>query len=110
MNITIKKWGNSQGIILPKPVLSSLGMDVDDDLNLEIRGNKIILSKMVDVDDYSDLILEDLINSGFKGQELLEEFRKVKKRLPNAAINMKEALLDEYKSGETVDYEELFNE
>ena len=34
MNIKIKKWGNSQGIILPKLVLDSLGFVVDDDLDL----------------------------------------------------------------------------
>lgn len=110
MNITIKKWGNSQGIIIPKLVLSSLGFNIDDELNLDVEDNKIILSKVEEFDDFSDLILRDLIESGFEGNDLLKEFKRVKKNLPKAVKKLKRDVLNEYKNGETVDYEELFNE
>ena len=111
MNITIKKWGNSQGIILPKLVLDSLGFGIDDNLDLEIQNNKIVLSKVREnFDDFSDLILEDLIKEGYEGEELLMEFRKIKNNFPEARKNLKKDLLDEYKFGEMLDYEELFND
>ena len=111
MNITIKKWGNSQGIILPKLVLDSLGFGIDDNLDLEIQNNKIVLSKAREnFDDFSDLILEDLIKEGYEGEELLMEFRKIKNNFPEARKNLEKDLLDEYKFGEMLDYEELFND
>ena len=110
MNITIKKWGNSQGIIISKLVLSSLGFNIDDELKLDVEDNKIILSKVEEFDDFSDLILKDLIESGFEGNELLKEFKRVKKNLPKAVKKLKRDVLSEYNNGEAVDYEELFDE
>lgn len=111
MNITIKKWGNSQGIILPKLVLDSLGFGIDDNLDLEIQNNKIVLSKVREnFDDFSDLILEDLIKEGYEGDELLREFKRIKNNFPEARKNLRKDLLEEYESGEMIDYEELFND
>ncbi len=110
MNITIKKWGNSQGVIIPKLVLSSLGLSVDDNLSLDFDDEKIILSKPSCNDDYSDLILEDLIEKGFEGEKLLSEFKKARRNLPNAINRLKDELLDEYNRGEMINYEELFDE
>lgn len=63
------------------------------------------------VDDmFDDLILEDLINSGFEGEELLNEFKEIKKSMPMALKKLKRDVLNEYKNGETIDYEELFDE
>lgn len=59
---------------------------------------------------FDDLILEDLINSGLEGEELLNEFKIVKKSMPMAVKKLKRDLLNEYKNGETIDYEELFDE
>lgn len=63
------------------------------------------------VDDmFDDLILEDLINSGFEGEERLREFRRIKKSMPIAVKKLKRDVLNEYKTGETVEFnEELFN-
>lgn len=59
---------------------------------------------------FEDLILEDLINSGFEGEELLKEFKRVKKSMPIAVKKLKRDVLNEYKNGETVEFnEELFN-
>lgn len=111
MNIKIKKWGNSQGIILPKLVLDSLGFGVDDDLDLEIQNNKIVLSKPSEnFDDFSDLILEDLIRDGYHGEELLMEFKRIKNNFPEARESLRKDLLKEYEAGEMLDYEEVFND
>lgn len=111
MNITIKKWGNSQGIILPKLVLESLGFNINDNLDLEIQNNKIVLSKTREnFDDFSDLILEDLIKEGYEGTELLMEFKRIKSNFPEAIKNLRKDLLKEYESGEMLEYEELFND
>lgn len=59
---------------------------------------------------FDDLILEDLINSGFEGEERLREFRRIKKSMPMAVKKLKRDVLNEYKNGETVEFnEELFN-
>ena len=43
--VTIRKWGNSNGICLPKNVLEQLELNVSDTLELEVQGNTIILHK-----------------------------------------------------------------
>lgn len=59
---------------------------------------------------FDDLILEDLINSGFEGEERLREFRRIKKSMPMAVKKLKRDVLNENKNGETVEFnEELFN-
>ena len=58
---------------------------------------------------FDDLILEDLINSGFEGEELLNEFKEIKKSMPMAVKKLKRDVLNEYKNGETVEFEEFFN-
>ena len=43
MKITIRKIGNSQGIVLPKPVLAQAGLD--DEAELTIEDGAIVLRK-----------------------------------------------------------------
>lgn len=47
MKVTVKKWGNSQGIRLPKYVLKAIGVtDVNTELDLTINNNnEIVLEK-----------------------------------------------------------------
>lgn len=46
MIVKVKKWGNSQGIILPKYILNSIGVtDEDVELSLEINNDKEIVIK-----------------------------------------------------------------
>ena len=48
------------------------------------------------VDDmFDDLILEDLINSGFEGEELLNEFKEIKKSMPMADVYKRQASNDD---------------
>jgi antitoxin MazE len=38
---TLNKWGNSQGIIIPKSACSLIGINIGDELNLEVTKNRI---------------------------------------------------------------------
>lgn len=43
MNITIRKIGNSEGIIIPKDVLDRMGVKAGDELTLKEEGGQIHL-------------------------------------------------------------------
>lgn len=45
MTIKLQKWGNSQGIRLPKMMLDQLNITENDELELKTEGNKIIIEK-----------------------------------------------------------------
>ncbi len=45
MHAQIKKWGNSQGIRLPKEVLNSAGITINDVLDVSVSDGVITLSK-----------------------------------------------------------------
>lgn len=46
MNTTVQKWGNSQGIRIPKYILEEVGLNIDDEVNLQKIDNKIIIEKV----------------------------------------------------------------
>lgn len=61
------------------------------------------------VDDmFDDLIMKDLIEDGFEGEELVHEFKRIKKSIPMAVDKLKGDVLNEYKNGETVEFDEDF--
>lgn len=41
----IKTWGNSQGIRIPKDILESIGIRLNDFINIEVRDDSIVLKK-----------------------------------------------------------------
>lgn len=43
MTTTIQKWGNSQGIRLPKSILIALKWSVDEKIEIKTQGNKIVI-------------------------------------------------------------------
>ncbi|WP_109078030.1 AbrB/MazE/SpoVT family DNA-binding domain-containing protein [Aggregatibacter kilianii] len=43
MNVTLRKLGNSQAVIIPKAILLQLGLS--ESLNMEVVQDKIVLSK-----------------------------------------------------------------
>lgn len=45
IQLTVKQWGNSHAIRLPKSVLEALAVEKDDDLNVEILNHSIVLTK-----------------------------------------------------------------
>ena len=46
MEIQLVKWGNGQGIRIPKLVLQELDLKVNDTLSMEIRDGQIVIEKV----------------------------------------------------------------
>lgn len=45
MKTTIQKWGNSQGICIPKSLLNAVHWNENEQLSLIVQDNKIIIEK-----------------------------------------------------------------
>lgn len=45
LNAVIQKWGNSNGIRIPKHILNSVSLDVNDVVEISIDEDKIIIQK-----------------------------------------------------------------
>ena len=43
MTTTISKWGNSQGLRLPKDIVNSLHLAIGDMVNIFVENNKVII-------------------------------------------------------------------
>ncbi len=43
--VTIRSWGNSQGIRLPKSILDKLGLTISDTLDIATENDTIVLKK-----------------------------------------------------------------
>ena len=46
MQTTILKWGNSQGVRLPKAILSAANMAENDEVIIDVRENEITLRRI----------------------------------------------------------------
>ncbi|MDX7992282.1 AbrB/MazE/SpoVT family DNA-binding domain-containing protein [Xenorhabdus littoralis] len=44
MTTAIKKWGNSQGIIIPTNILNKIGLKIGEALDMEVDSGRIILT------------------------------------------------------------------
>lgn len=45
--VTIQKWGNSQGIRIPKFILEQINLDTNSIVDLTIKDNTIVIKKAV---------------------------------------------------------------
>ncbi len=45
MHVNIRQIGNSQGVVIPKPVLAQLGLDAGADAEMTIEGDALVLRK-----------------------------------------------------------------
>ena len=43
MHVSIRQIGNSQGVVIPKPVLAQLGLDADAGAEMTIEGSALVL-------------------------------------------------------------------
>ena len=48
MRSTIRKMGNSQGVLLPKHVLAEIGARTDDPIDIKVKKGKIIIAPIKD--------------------------------------------------------------
>lgn len=70
MQATIQKWGNSQGIRIPKAFLDALGMMENDLVELNRVDDNIVITK---VKEKKELTLEDIFKD-FNGEYEAEKF------------------------------------
>ena len=70
MQATIQKWGNSQGIRIPKAFLEALGMMENDLVELNRVDDNIVITK---AKKQKELTLEDIFKD-FNGEYVAEEF------------------------------------
>ncbi|MDE5824189.1 MAG: AbrB/MazE/SpoVT family DNA-binding domain-containing protein [Lachnospiraceae bacterium] len=70
MQVTIQKWGNSQGIRIPKAFLEALGMMENDLVELSRVNDNIVISK---VKTEKELTLDDIF-ADYDGESAVEEF------------------------------------
>ncbi len=66
-------------------------LNIENEVECIMKDNSIIIRPIVDTsqDNFADFILEDLIKEGYKGQKLLEEFKKRKAEIRYAIENVK---------------------
>lgn len=48
MITSLKRWGNSQGLRFSKEMLESIGISIYDKINVEVKEQQIIISKVQD--------------------------------------------------------------
>ena len=53
--LRVQKWGNSQGIRLPKKILKDLGININDKIEISLNGEEIILKKVKKYANLDDL-------------------------------------------------------
>jgi hypothetical protein len=46
MRASLRRLGNSRGVILPKPVLAQLGIEQEDSLDLTVEQDRIVLKRL----------------------------------------------------------------
>lgn len=70
MQATIQKWGNSQGIRIPKAFLEALGMMENDLVELNRVDDNIVITK---VKEKKELTLEEIFKD-YDGEYVAEKF------------------------------------
>ncbi len=70
MEITVQKWGNSNGIRIPNALMNSLNLKTSDKVNMVLEDDKIIITK---VKDNKKISLKDRIAS-YNGPNLIEPY------------------------------------
>ena len=70
MQATIQKWGNSQGIRIPKAFLEALGMKENDPVELNRVDDNIVITK---VKEKKELTLDEIFKD-YDGESMAEEF------------------------------------
>lgn len=74
MQATIQKWGNSQGIRIPKAFLEALGMAENDLVELSRVDDNLVIKKVKKENErISELTLEEIFKD-YEGDDTAKEF------------------------------------
>ena len=65
------------------PIEFCNALKIENEVECIMKDDSIIIRPVIDTnqDNFADLILEDLIKEGYKGEKLLSEFKKRKKEI-----------------------------
>lgn len=81
-------------ISIPKAFYDKLG--IQDEVTMELKNDRIVIKPVKDhSEDFSEEILSDLIQEGYDKSEILEEFKKRKKKIRPAINRIAEETLEE---------------
>lgn len=83
-------------ITIPKHFYDVLG--IGQEVICELRGNEIVLRGVPSFEDFSEEILKDLVEQGLNGQDLIQEFQKVKSQIRPAVEKLIEESRDAAKN------------
>jgi antitoxin MazE len=72
MRATISKWGNSQGLRLPKSIIKDLNLSIGDELKITTKDNRVILEPIKQKKKYN---IYDLVKKVPKNYKASEEFQ-----------------------------------
>ena len=75
MTAKISKWGNSQGLRVPKDVMEQLHLNIGDDVELKIENNKVIIEPVKK--EKHKCNLDELIAKMPKNYVAKEEFENI---------------------------------
>lgn len=115
IQVRVGKITAKRQLTIPKDFYEQFNFGENVELVLEHDGIKIkkIKSSNESFEDFSDLILEDLIAEGFSGKELLDEFKIRKNLIPVAfskmVDDMERSIKKDNRSSSDLD-QELFGE
>lgn len=95
-------------ITIPVEFYNSLG--IDKEVECYVQNDSIIIQPVNNVSgEFDDEILEDLISQGLSGEELLEEFKRIRHKIKPALENMLEdAKLAAGGKIESYSYDDIF--
>ena len=93
------------------PSLFDQMLGFGDEAECIIRGDALVIRPLKDSGEFAELILKDLVDEGWSGNELLDEFRRRQSSIRPAVKNMMDEarLIAEGKS-EYGTYEDVFGE
>ena len=70
--VSISKWGNSQGLRIPKEIIESLDIKVGDKVKLFVENNRIIIEPIKKKKEYSiDELVAKIPNNYLKEPEVM---------------------------------------
>ena len=84
MTTTIRRWGNSQGLYIPKNMLKQIGVDVNESVTLNIENNALVIRKNTGSDIKADAL------------ESLRSFRLLREDRPASEDNNYRREYEEY--------------
>lgn len=88
MNIKPKIISVSKGRQITLPVQFYRELGIDDEVECLLRDNEIVIRPVRRGDDFSEEILKDLVQQGYNGNELIEEFHRQRAGIRSAVKQM----------------------